>query len=76
MANVVYCSSIILFISNYYSALATPRSCNPTHLPSTHTGIANSGASGFFFSSSAPVSNLNPQAPTVGVRVANGLPEK
>ena len=72
----MYCSSNILFNNNYYSALVTPSSCNPTHLPLTHTGIANSGASGFYFLSSAPVSNLNPQAPTVGVRMANSLPEK
>ena len=67
MANVVYCSSNDLFNNNYYSALATPSSCNPTHLPLAHTGIADSGASGFYFLPSAPVSNLNPQAPTVGV---------
>ncbi len=76
MANVVYCSSSILFNNNYHSTLATPSSCNPTHLPSTHTGIVDSGASGFYFLSSAPISNLNPQAPTVGARVAKGLPEK
>jgi hypothetical protein len=76
MANVVYCSSNDLFNNNYYSALATPNSCNPTHLPSPHTGIADSGASSFYFLSSAPVSNLNPEAPTICVRVANGLPVK
>ena len=76
MANVVYCSSNDLFNNNYYSALATPNSCNPTHLPSSHTGIANSGASSFYFSSSTPVANLNPEAPAVCVRVANGLPER
>jgi hypothetical protein len=28
------------------------------------------------FAPSAPLSNLNPQAPTIGIRVVNGLPEK
>jgi hypothetical protein len=76
MANVVYCSSNDLFNNNYYSALATPNSCNPSHLPSSHTGIADSGASSFYFSSSAPVANLNLDSPTVCIRVAKGLPER
>jgi hypothetical protein len=77
MVNVVYCSSNDLCKNNYYYALSTPSSCNPTHLPSSHTtGIANSGASGFYFAPSAPVANLNPKAPSIGVRVANGLPER
>ena len=40
-----------------------------------HTGIADSGASGFYFAPDAPVVNYNPQAPTVGVRVANSFPK-
>ena len=76
MANVVYCSSNDLFNNNYYSALATPSSCNPTRLPSSHTDIADSGASSFYFLSSAPVANLNLEAPTVCVQVVNGLPER
>ncbi len=76
MANVVYCSSNELCKNNYYSALATPNSCNPAHLPSSHTGIANSGANSFYFSSSAAVANLNPDSPTVCEHVANGLPER
>jgi hypothetical protein len=76
MANVVYCNFSNLFNNNYYSALATPNRCNPTHLSLAHTGIANLGTSGIYFLPSAPVSNLNLQAPTVGVQVANGLPEK
>jgi hypothetical protein len=76
MANVVYCSSNDLFNNNYNSSLATPNSCNPTHLPSSHTGIADLGASSFYFSSSALVANLNPEPSTVCVRVANGLPER
>ncbi len=76
MANVVYCSSNDLCKNNYYYALSTPSSCNPTHIPSSHTGITDSGASGFYFAPSAPIANLNPKAPSNGVRVANGLPER
>ena len=49
MTNVVYCRSNELYKNNYYSTLAPPSSCNPTHLPSSHTGIADSGASSFYF---------------------------
>jgi hypothetical protein len=76
MANVVYCSSNDLCKNNYYFALFTPSSCNPTHFTSTHTGIANSGARGFHFAPSAPIANLNPQAPTIGISMTNNLPEK
>jgi hypothetical protein len=76
MVNVVYCSSNDWFKNNYYSTLATPNSCNPTHFPSSHTGIADSGASSFYFLSSAPVANLNPDSPIVCVWVANGLLER
>jgi hypothetical protein len=76
MANVAYCTSNDLCKNNYYYALSTPSSCNPNHLPSSHTGIANSGASGIHFLPAAPMANLNPKAPSVGVRVANGLPER
>jgi hypothetical protein len=74
MANVVYRNTNDLCQNNYYFALSTPSSCNPTNLPTSHTGIADSGASGNYFASNAPVANLNPTAPSVGVRVANGLP--
>jgi hypothetical protein len=47
----------------------------PNILPS-HTGIADSGATDFYFAPDAPVTNYNPQAPSVGVRVANGRPER
>ena len=62
---------------NFYYALASEYVPNPppTILPS-HTGIANSGASSFYFAPDAPVANYNPLAPTIGVRVANGLPER
>ncbi len=76
MANVVYCSSNDLCKNNYYYALSTPSSCNSTHLPSAHTDITNSSAIGFYFVPSAPIANLNPKAPLVGVRVANHLPER
>ncbi len=44
-------------------------------LPAHRTGIANSGSNGHYFVPDAPVANYNPQAPTVGVRVANGCPK-
>ncbi len=62
--------------NNYYFALSTTPACNPTKLPSSHTGNANSGASGFYFAPGATVSNFNLRAPTIGVRVANGLFER
>jgi hypothetical protein len=37
-------------------------------------GIADSSASGFYFSPGTPVANYNSCAPTVGVTVANGCP--
>jgi hypothetical protein len=63
--------------NNYYYALTTKAAPNPPPdiLPS-HTGIADSGATDFYFAPDAPVTNYNPQAPTVGVRVANGWPER
>ena len=74
--NVVYCDKESCLKNNYYYALSTPSAPNPTQIPISHTGIADSGASGFFFSPDAPVTNRNPHAPTMCVRVANGLPEK
>jgi hypothetical protein len=74
VANVVYCNNNMLCKNNYYYALSTPLICNPTHLPSFHTGIADSGTSGINFAPNAPVANLNLQAPAMSVQVANGLP--
>ena len=76
MANLVYCDDKNCLTNNYYFALSTTPASNPTQLPPSHTGIADSGASGFSFAPGAPVSNLDHTAPTVGVRVANGLPER
>jgi hypothetical protein len=76
MASLVYCEDINCLKNNYYFALSTTSASNPTQLPPSHTGIADSGASGFYFAPGAPVTNLNHKAPTVGVRVANGLPER
>jgi hypothetical protein len=76
MANLVYWDDNQLLKNNYYFALSTTPAHNPTQLPSSHNGIANSGASGFYFAPGAPVSNLNLQAPAMGVPVANSLPER
>jgi hypothetical protein len=76
MANLVYCNDNQLLKNNYYFALSTTPACNPTQLPTSHTGITNSGASVFYFAPGTPVTNLNLQAPAVEVQVANGLPEQ
>jgi hypothetical protein len=47
----------------------------PSTIPHQHTGIADSGSSGVYFSCGAPVANYNPFAPTVGITVANRCPE-
>jgi hypothetical protein len=61
--------------NNYYYALTSESAPNPPPniLPS-HTGIADSGTTDFYFAPDAPVTNYNPQDPTVGVRVANSQP--
>jgi hypothetical protein len=77
MANVVYCDNSNLCKNNYYYALVTEFVPNPPPptLPAHHTGITNSGSNGHYFVPDAPVANYNPQAPTVGVHLANGCPE-
>jgi len=77
MVNLAIPDNFNLCKNNYYYALTSEYAPNPppTILPS-HTGITDSGASGFYFAPNAPVTNYNPQAPTVGVRVANGRPER
>ena len=67
MANLVYFNEINRLKNNYHFALSTTPACNPTQLPPSCTGIADSGASGFYFAPDAPVANLNPKALTVGV---------
>jgi hypothetical protein len=69
----VYCEDINCLKNNYYFALSTTSASKSTQLPPSHTGIADSGASGFYFAPGAPMANLNHKAPTVGVCVANGL---
>ena len=73
MANAVHCVTDNLLKHNYYYALSTASAGNPTHLPSSDTGIADSGASGFYFAPGAHVANLNSRAPPIGVEVANGF---
>ena len=74
MANLVYHDDDKLLKKKYYYALSSTAASNPTHLPPSHTGIADSGASGIYFASNAPVANLNYSAPAVGVRVAMASP--
>ena len=64
--------------NNYYYTRMTGDDVpsNPPQLPISHTGIADSGSSGFFFTDDAPAANQNQHAPTIGVRVANGLAER
>ena len=73
--NLVICDSdnFNVFKNNCYYALATDDkdASNPPQLPISHTGIADSGASGFFFTDDAPTANQDQHAPTIGVRVAN-----
>ena len=77
MANLAITDDYNLCKNNFYYALASESIANPPPtIPSHHTGIADSRASGFYFAPDAPVTNYNPQAPTVGVRVANGRPER
>jgi hypothetical protein len=77
MANLAITDNLNLCKNNYYYALTSEFAPTPPQniLPS-HTGIADSGATVFYFAPDAPVTSYNPQAPTVGVRVANGRPER
>ena len=77
MVNLAVIDNSNLCKNNYYYALASEYVPNPPpHIPPSHTGIADSGASSFYFAPDAPVANYNSLAPTIGVRVANGLPER
>jgi hypothetical protein len=75
MAAAVYCGNNDVCKNNYYYALSSDRNRNPPTSTQLQTGIANSGASGFYFAPGAPVANYNPAMPKVGVWVANGCPE-
>jgi hypothetical protein len=74
MANTVHCVSNELLKNNFYFALSTASASNLTQINSSDTGIADSGASGFYFAPGAHVANINSKAPAIGVEVANGLP--
>jgi hypothetical protein len=76
VANLVYCDDNKLIKNNYYFDLSTSNVSNPAKLPATHTGIADSGANGFYFAPDALVDKYDPTASTVRVRVANGHPER
>jgi hypothetical protein len=75
MVAAVYCENKDLCKNNCYYALSPDCNRNPPTSTQLQTGIADSGASGFYFAPGAPVANYNPAAPKVSVRVANGHPE-
>jgi len=77
MTNLAITDNLNSCKNNYYYALTSESVPNspPNILPS-HTGIADSGTTDFYFAPDAPITNYNPQAPTVGVRVANGRSER
>jgi hypothetical protein len=74
MANAVHCVTNELLKNNFYYDLSTASASNPTQLPSSDTGLADSGASGFYFAPDAHVANINSRAPAIRVEVVNGLP--
>jgi hypothetical protein len=61
--------------NNYYYTVSSDCNQNPPTYTQLQTGIADSGASGFYFAPGTPVANYNPAAPKVGVQLANGCPE-
>jgi hypothetical protein len=71
-ANLVHCDIINLCKHNYYYALLIESAPTPpSTFPHQHTGITNSGSSGFYFSCGTPIANYNPRALTIGITVAN-----
>jgi hypothetical protein len=57
-ANLVDCKNINLCKNNYYYALSIESAPTPpSTFPHQHTGFANSGSSGFWFSCGSPVAN-------------------
>ena len=59
-------------------AHAVSLSCSPPHhpsssLPKSHLGVVDSSASGFYFSKNDPATHLNTSAPSIQVKIANGI---
>jgi hypothetical protein len=50
----------------------SPPISNPSHLPFNHTGVADTGASGIYFSKHALVNHRNTFAPSICVGIAYG----
>jgi hypothetical protein len=77
MASVFYCNNSNLCKNNYYFDLVTDFFSNPPPtLPAYHTGIANSSSNRHYFVPNPPVTNYNPQATMVGVRMAGSHPKR
>jgi hypothetical protein len=53
----------------------SPPVSNPSNLPVNHTGVANIGASGIYFTKHAPVNHRNTSAPSICVGTADGTIE-
>jgi hypothetical protein len=69
--------TLYLLKSVYKLALAVSLSCSlpityPAHLPVNHTGVANTGASGIYFSKHAPVNHHDTSTPNIRIGIANG----
>jgi hypothetical protein len=50
----------------------SPPTSNPSNLPVNYTGIADTRASGIYFTKNAPVNYRNTSAPSIHVGIANG----
>jgi hypothetical protein len=50
----------------------SPPISNPSNLPVNHTGVADTGASGIYFTKHAPVNHRNTSAPSFRVGTGNG----
>jgi len=57
-------------------ALSALDACSPPPIPDKDTGIANTGASGFYFWPDAPIKNVDPAAPPIKVGTATGQPQR
>jgi hypothetical protein len=49
----------------------SPPTSNPSNLPVNYTGIADTGASGIYFTKNAPVNYRNTSAPSIRVGIAD-----